>query len=101
MSKYTFKPYRTIFPQLFEKEKEKILLSIKNILKIEHIGSTAVPNLGGKGIIDIAIASKKEDMENISRELQDLGYEFRPSFSTAERLYFVSYLPDLEEGTWI
>lgn len=98
MSKYTFKPYRMIFPELFEKEKERIALHIKNVLKIEHIGSTAVPNLGGKGIVDIAIATPKENMENASRELQELGYEFRPSFGTADRFYFVINLPDLEEG---
>jgi len=98
MSKYTFKPYRMIFPQLFEKEKERIVLHVKSILKIEHIGSTSIPDLGGKGIIDIAIATKKEDMENASRGLQELGYEFRPSFSTADRFYFVIDLPDLEAG---
>lgn len=98
MSKYTFKPYRMIFPQLFEKEKERILLHVKSILKIEHIGSTSIPDLGGKGIIDIAIAAKKQDMENASKALQELGYEFRPSFSTADRFYFVIDLPDLEEG---
>ena len=98
MSKYTFKPYRMIFPQLFEKEKERILLHVKSILKIEHIGSTSIPDLGGKGIIDIAIAAKKQDMENACKALQELGYEFRPSFSTADRFYFVIDLPDLEEG---
>jgi GrpB-like predicted nucleotidyltransferase (UPF0157 family)/RimJ/RimL family protein N-acetyltransferase len=98
MNKYTFKPYLKIFPQLFEKEKERILLHVKNILSIEHIGSTAVPHLGGKGIIDIAIAVKQETMEDASKQLQEIGYEFRPPFSTAERLYFIIYLPDPEEG---
>lgn len=98
MSKYAFKPYRMIFPQLFEKERERIALHVKSILKIEHIGSTSIPDLGGKGIIDIAIATRREDMETASKELQELGYEFRPSFSTADRLYFVIYLPDLDEG---
>lgn len=98
MSKYIFKPYSVIFPQLFEKEKKRISFHVKNILKIEHIGSTSVQNLGGKGIIDIGIATKKEDMENASKELQELGYEFRPSFRTVDRFYFVSCLPDPEEG---
>ena len=97
MSKYTFKSYSMIFPQLFEKEKNRILLHVKSIMKIEHIGSTSVRGLGGKGIIDIGIATKKEAMENISKELQELGYEFRPSFSTADRFYFVIDLPDPEE----
>jgi GrpB-like predicted nucleotidyltransferase (UPF0157 family)/GNAT superfamily N-acetyltransferase len=97
VSKYTFKPYRIFFPQLFQQEKARIASHVKHILEIEHIGSTAVPNLGGKGIIDIAIACRKEDMDRATIELQELGYEFRPAFSTADRLYFVIELPDPEE----
>ncbi len=66
---------------------------------IEHVGSTAVPGLGGKGIIDIAIAVRKEDMNVVSEQLQSLGYEFRPTFSTPDRFYFILYLPDPEEGS--
>ncbi len=66
-------------------------------MSIEHVGSTAVPGLGGKGIIDIAIGVEKECMEDIKNKLQELGYEFRPSFSTPDRFYFIIYLPDPEE----
>lgn len=97
MKKYVFKPYSQIFSHLFHKEKERIASRIDESLLIEHIGSTAVPGLGGKGIIDIAIAVRKEDMELISKQLQALGYEFRPTFSTPDRFYFVIYLPDSEE----
>lgn len=99
MKKYVFKPYSKIFPELFEKEKERLLAHVKTALTIEHVGSTAIPNLGGKGIIDIAIAVNKQDMESVSKELQDLGYEFRPNFSTKERFYFIIYQPDPEEET--
>lgn len=98
MKKYTFKPYSKIFPELFLKEKRRIASHIKSILAIEHIGSTSVPNLGGKGIIDIAIAVPKHDMDAVREQLQKLGYEFRPTFSTPDRSYFIIYLPDPEEG---
>lgn len=97
MKKYVFKPYNQIFPELFQKEKKRISHHIKG--QIEHIGSTAVPGLGGKGIIDIAIAVDKKDMEEVSNQLQALGYQFRPKFSTPDRLYFIIYLPDPEEET--
>lgn len=97
MKKYVFKPYSKIFPQLFQKEKERILSHINQHLIIEHIGSTAVPELGGKGIIDIAIAISKKDMETVSKQIQAIGYEFRPTFSTPDRFYFINYLTDLEE----
>jgi len=96
--KYTFKPYSTLFPELFHREKERIASAIKIALSIEHIGSTAVPNLGGKGIIDIAIAVNKKDLDIASEQLQGLGYLFRLSGSTPERLFFRIDLPDLEEG---
>lgn len=98
MSKYVFKPYSSIFPELFNKEKSRIEPHLKKALAIEHIGSTAVCNLGGKGIIDIAIAVNKEDMDATSQQLQHLGYEFRATFSTPDRFYFIIHLPDPEEG---
>ena len=36
-------------------------------------------------------------MESASKQLQSLGYEYRPSFSTPDRFYFINYLPDQEE----
>lgn len=97
MKKYVFKPYNESFPELFDNEKKRIAASLGSDAVIEHIGSTAVPGLGGKGIIDIAIAVKKENLSKISQQLQNLGYEFRPTFSTPDRLYFITYLPDPEE----
>jgi GrpB-like predicted nucleotidyltransferase (UPF0157 family) len=98
MKKYVFKPYSKTFPLLFDKEKQRLASHLQGDLKIEHVGSTAVSQLGGKGIIDIAIAVDKKEMDSISKQLQDLGYEFRPSFSTPDRLYFITYLPDPEES---
>ncbi len=98
-NKYTYKSYSNTFPSLFEKEKKRIVGILGATVIIEHIGSTAVPGLGGKGIIDIAIAVNKKDLEIISQQLQNLGYEFRPTFSTPDRLYFITHLPDSEENT--
>lgn len=97
--KYVYKPYSKIFPELFEKERARIATVLKHAIAIEHVGSTAIPGLGGKGIIDIAIAVAKEEMENSSQILQELGFQFRPSFSTPSRFYFVAYFPDPEEGS--
>ena len=51
MKKYVFKPYNPKFPVLFEQEKQRIASHLKEKAPIEHVGSTAVPGLGGKGII--------------------------------------------------
>lgn len=97
MKKYVFRPYSKIFPELFKKEKERIASHVNVPLVIEHIGSTAIPDLGGKGIIDIAIAVDKQNIESVSRQLQALGYEFRSTFSTSDRFYFIICLTDPEE----
>src|SRR5579862_6481618 len=76
MKKYVFKPYSKIFPLLFDQEKLRLASHLKGDLKIEHVGSTAVSQLEGKGIIDIAIAVDKKEMDSISKQLQELGYEF-------------------------
>lgn len=97
MKKYVFKPYEKVFPKLFLKEKERVVSYLKPVLAIEHVGSTAIPNLGGKGIIDIAIAVRKLDMRTFIKQLEELGYKFKPDYSTADRFYFIIYLPDTKE----
>ncbi len=99
MKKYVFKPYSKNFPKLFEKEKRRVVSCIgTKSISIEHVGSTAIPNMGGKGIMDITIAVIKENIELVSEQLQKLGYEFRPTASTPDRLFFRTNLPDREEG---
>lgn len=84
--KYTYKPYNPDFPQLFAQEKTRLLSQIQHIT-VEHVGSTAVPKLGGKGIIDIAIGTP--NIETVTKKLQELGYEYKPFFNTPDHLYFV------------
>ena len=98
MKKYVFKPYNPSFPALFACEKMRILKAISESLMIEHVGSTAVPGLGGKGIVDIAIAVNISDFPAISSKLQSLGYEFQESGSVPERWFFIVDLPDQEES---
>jgi len=98
MKKYVFKPYLTIFPDLYKKEEARIKKILDKDDLIEHFGSTAVPGLGGKGIIDIYIATKKNRMKALSEELQKLGYEYRPQAVSEERLFHKISLPDPVEG---
>jgi len=58
VKKYVFKAYSPIFPKLFEKEKDRIKKILGENDLIEHVGSTAVPGLGGKEINDIYIETK-------------------------------------------
>ncbi len=97
--KYAYKPYNELFSKLFLQEKAR-LLSVLNeeCIDIEHVGSTAVPGLGGKGIIDIGIIVTKQDIDRASRKIESLGYIFRETGSTPERWFFRIDLPDSQEG---
>ena len=49
--------YDPNYPLMFEKEKKSIIPLLKdNLVEIFHIGSTAVPGLKSKPIIDIMIS---------------------------------------------
>ncbi len=73
-SKYSFYEYDKEYPKLFGKEK----LRIKNVLPkgtiIEHVGSTSIPGLGGKGIIDIAIWTPKNKLKQFIKKLEKIGF---------------------------
>ena len=75
MDKYKFRKYNSKFKRYFELEKNKIEKSLGKNLKIEHVGSTAVPGLGGKGIIDIAIKTPKNKLNQFMNKLERLGYK--------------------------
>ncbi|HEY0323990.1 MAG TPA: GrpB family protein [Pyrinomonadaceae bacterium] len=72
--------YNPRWPALFEEEKARILGLIHAwVESVEHIGSTSVPGLGAKPIIDImvGIRSLADAPECISR-LETIGYEYVP-----------------------
>lgn len=96
--KYVFKPYDPIFPLLFKSEKRRIEKVIGRAYRIEHMGSTAVPELGGKGIIDIYLAAPFSDLKILSKKVQKIGYEFRPDAGADSRLFHFVDLSDQKEG---
>jgi GrpB-like predicted nucleotidyltransferase (UPF0157 family) len=74
---YIYVEYEKCYPVLFERIKKKLLKSLgkfSKIAKIEHIGSSSVPGLGGKGLIDVLIAVPKDKMREAMRLLVKSGY---------------------------
>ncbi|HVE59239.1 MAG TPA: GrpB family protein [Pyrinomonadaceae bacterium] len=49
-------------------------------VRIEHIGSTSIPNICAKPILDIAILCDAQGLEPIVEALAKLGYEYRGGF---------------------
>lgn len=85
--KYSFKKYNKNFPRLFQLEKTR-LKKLVGIVKIEHVGSTAVPGLKGKGIIDIVVGVNKNEFNKVKNKLIKGGYTFRPVAGEKSRLFF-------------
>jgi len=84
--------YDARWPVIFEKEKVRIREVIGDrIVAIEHVGSTAVPGLGAKPIIDIMVAvNHLSDAAECIEPLRSIGYEYVPEYevSRPERRYF-------------
>ena len=84
--------YDPSWPTLFEDEKRRILKAVGHkVVAVEQIGSTAVPNLGAKPIIDIMVAVPHlSDAAECVEPLKSIGYEYVPEHeaSIPERRYF-------------
>ncbi|HIH14180.1 MAG TPA: GrpB family protein [Nanoarchaeota archaeon] len=85
-NKYSFKKYSKKFPKLYQLERERIRKILPRAL-IAHIGSTAVPCLCGKGIIDVGIAMPKKYRINARNKLEKAGYTYKESSGDAERFF--------------
>jgi GrpB-like predicted nucleotidyltransferase (UPF0157 family) len=68
--------YDPAWPGIFEREKELIIERIGHrLLRVEHMGSTAVPGLGAKPIIDIlAAVPELGPAPDYAEPLEPLGY---------------------------
>ena len=47
-------------------------------LRVEHIGSTAVPEMPGKGIIDLTVEVDPTEVPGVVEALYDLGFQAQP-----------------------
>ena len=83
-------PYRDEWPVLFEAEKRIIAAAIGNhIADIQHVGSTSVPGMRAKPILDIAIAVEGFETARVCIEpLIGLGYMFKGENGIPRRHYF-------------
>jgi GrpB-like predicted nucleotidyltransferase (UPF0157 family) len=85
-----FRDYQLSWPQLYEAEKTLLLGQIgEHVLTIEHIGSTSVPGLSAKPIIDMLVGVETLDQADVClAPLQQVGYEYlahRTAFTSARR----------------
>ena len=72
-------PYQLSWPRKFRQHADAIAQSLgSTLLQIEHIGSTSVPGLGAKPVIDIlVVVADSGDESSYLPQLQKIGYELR------------------------
>lgn len=84
--------YDASWPQRYEDEKGRILAAIgSQVAAVEHIGSTAVPGLAAKPIIDMLVGLRSlDDAGSCIEPLERLGYEYVPEWEDElpDRRYF-------------
>ncbi len=89
-------PYQSAWSVLFEREASRLREVTGNkIGRIEHMGSTAIPGMEAKPILDLMAEVETEaDGLGLAPAIETLGYEFRPDEDVPGRLYFRKRLPD-------
>jgi GrpB-like predicted nucleotidyltransferase (UPF0157 family) len=85
-------PYLPDWPRQYEEERALLkTIFAGSDIAIEHVGSTAVPGLGGKPVIDIMVGlSELAEAECRIPELECAGYEYVREYETQlpKRQYF-------------
>lgn len=81
--------YDPLWPLLFRKEADAISRILgDNLVLIHHIGSTSVPFLAAKPIIDIMpVVKDLSGVDAVSEEFVKLGYEYLGEFGIKGRRY--------------
>ncbi|MFH1405213.1 MAG: GrpB family protein [Patescibacteria group bacterium] len=88
----TLSEYDPAWVQDFEDEKKAIKDKLgDDLVAIEHIGSTAIPGMCAKPILDFMVAVESvDDYEMFIKPLAELGYEFRRDYrDTQQHVLFV------------
>ncbi|MCO6449187.1 MAG: GrpB family protein [Caldilineales bacterium] len=80
---------------LFQQEKERLSDAIGEfVLDIQHVGSTSIPDIPAKPILDIGVAVHNFEQARVCiQPMLQLGYEYKGEFGIPRRHYFVSGEP--------
>jgi GrpB-like predicted nucleotidyltransferase (UPF0157 family) len=93
MSSVIVIPYASDWPSQFARVQAELLLGFADIfVQVEHIGSTSIPGLASKPVIDVLLGARSlAAIESKIGNLALLGYQYVPKYEQAipMRRYFV------------
>jgi GrpB-like predicted nucleotidyltransferase (UPF0157 family) len=83
-------PYDPAWPALFARESPAVARALGDVLlAIHHMGSTAIPGIDAKPVIDmLAVVSSISGVDGRSTAMEALGYEVMGEFGIPGRRYF-------------
>ncbi|MEZ4735326.1 MAG: GrpB family protein [Caldilineaceae bacterium] len=84
-------PYADEWPALFQAEAAQLQAAIgAHVLDIQHVGSTSIPGLPAKPILDIGVAVENFEAATVCiQPLAAMGYRYRGEMGIPRRHYFV------------
>jgi GrpB-like predicted nucleotidyltransferase (UPF0157 family) len=98
MSALVVIPYSADWPKLFLNIREELLSAFETTpVVVEHIGSTSVPGLAAKPVIDVLLgAGSLAEIEARIGRLEDHGFSYVSKYEREipDRRYFVKSPPD-------
>ena len=90
-------PYDPRWPELFVSLRSRLLSRLRDgVIEVHHVGSTAVPGLSAKPVLDVLI--EVEDLEAalaLVPAMESLGFLYGPEDTIEERHYFRGWDGDL------
>lgn len=88
--KITIVDYDPEWPARFEAEALRLREALGPVAaRIDHVGSTAVPGLSAKPVVDIQVSVRRlEPMHTYREPLQRLGYEYEADPNVEDYLFF-------------
>jgi GrpB-like predicted nucleotidyltransferase (UPF0157 family) len=98
-------PYDPRWPEMFEQERAHLYacLPAELVKRIEHFGSTAVPGLAAKPIVDmlVEVTSLDETRRRIVPILESQGYDYfwRPTWGEDTPPFYAWFIKRDENGT--
>jgi GrpB-like predicted nucleotidyltransferase (UPF0157 family) len=83
-------PYQSAWMDYFNQEADRIQFSLGDrALQIEHIGSTSIPGMAAKPIIDIMVAIEElTQSSDLILPLDAIGYDYFPVDTVPGRIFF-------------
>ncbi|WP_278926472.1 GrpB family protein [Staphylococcus auricularis] len=93
--------YNPNWPKIYLIEKEKLQdILVQDLITIHHIGSTAIPNIKAKPIIDILCVVKNiKDIDRYHSAMERLGYEGLGENGISSRRFFLKRNKNTQKRT--